>query len=90
MQYDPAQVPGRVWLHNSYQIKKRNRREKSSSKRKEIPGYRARHWVGERTHYWMNKFRRLLIIWDKKAENHIAMLHFAWAWITYRRGGVFG
>jgi len=32
----------------------------------------------------------LLIRWDKKVENHIAMLHFACAWITYRRAGVFG
>ena len=28
--------------------------------------------------------------WEKKVENHIAMLHFACAWITYRRGGIFG
>ena len=52
--------------------------------------YKARHWVVERTHSWMNRFRRLLIRWEKKVENHIAMLHFACAWITYRRGGVFG
>ena len=25
------------------------------------PGYRARRWVVERTHSWMNRFRRLLI-----------------------------
>ena len=66
------------------------RGEEKSSRRKEIPGYRARHWVVERTHSWMNRFRRLLIRWEKKVENHIAMLHFACAWITYRRGGVFG
>jgi hypothetical protein len=35
--------------------------ERSSSKRRGIPGYRARHWVIERTHSWMNRFRRLLI-----------------------------
>lgn len=64
--------------------------ERSSSKRRGIPRYRARHWVIERTHSWMNRFRRLLIRWEKKVENHIAMLHFACAWITYRRGGVFG
>jgi len=26
-----------------------------------IPGYRARRWVVERTHSWMNRFRRLLV-----------------------------
>ena len=61
------------------------RGEKTSNKRNTIPGYRARHWIVERTHSWMNRFRRLLIRWDKKVENHIAMLHFACAWITYRR-----
>jgi putative transposase len=64
------------------------RGEKGSSKM--IPGYRARHWVVERTHSWMNRFRRLLIRWEKKVENHIAMLHYACAWITYRRARVFG
>jgi len=57
---------------------------------KEIPGYRARHWIVERTHSWMNRCRRLLIRWEKKVENPIAMLHYACALITYRRAGVFG
>ena len=57
---------------------------------KVISGYRAKHWVVERTHSWMNRCRRLLIRWEKKVENHIAMLHYACAWITYRRAGVFG
>jgi transposase len=26
-----------------------------------VPGYRARRWVVERTHPWLNRFRRLLI-----------------------------
>jgi putative transposase len=65
------------------------RRTRSSSSRK-IPKYRARRWVVERTHSWMNRFRRLLIRWEKKIENYIAMLHFACAWITYRAGGLFG
>ena len=58
--------------------------------KKEIPGYRARRWVVERTHSWMNRFRRLLIRWEKKVENYVAMLHFACAWITFRSAGVFG
>jgi hypothetical protein len=68
----------------------RGEKRSSSSKGKRIPGYRAIHWVVERTHSWMNRFRRSLIRWDKKVENHIAMLDIACAWITYRRGGIFG
>ena len=55
-----------------------------------MPSYRARRWVVERTHSWMNRFRRLLIRWEKKVENYVAMLHFACAWITFRAAGVFG
>jgi len=61
-----------------------------AKKRKRIPGYRARHWVVERTHSWLNRFRRLLIRWEKKVENYLAMLHLACAWITYRATGLFG
>src|SRR5215472_16830314 len=31
-----------------------------------IPGYRARRWVVERTHSWLNRSRRLLVRWEKK------------------------
>ncbi len=55
-----------------------------------IPGYRARRWVVERTHSWLNRFRRLLIRWEKKVENDVAMLQFACAWITFRASGVVG
>ena len=33
---------------------------------KRIPRYGARHWIVERTHSWKNRFRRLLIRWEKK------------------------
>jgi putative transposase len=51
---------------------------------------RARRWVVERTHSWMNRFRGILIRWNKKPENYIAMLHFAFAIITYRCAGLIG
>jgi len=53
-------------------------------------GHKARRWVVERTHSWMNRFRGILIRWCKKPENYIAMLHFAFAIITYRCAGLFG
>ncbi len=51
---------------------------------------KARRWVVERTHSWLNRFRGILIRWCKKPENYIAMLHFAFALITYRCGGLSG
>jgi putative transposase len=66
-----------------------SRREEPARRRK-LPGYRARRWVVERTHSWMNRFRRLLIRWEKKADNYAAMLQLASAFITYSAAGVLG
>ena len=57
---------------------------------KRAAGYQARRWVVERTHSWMNRFRRLLVRWDKKVSNYLAFLHLACAYITYRRSGLLG
>jgi len=53
-------------------------------------GKRARRWVVERTHSWMNRFRRILVRWEKKSQNYIAFLHFACALIAFRAAGLFG
>lgn len=61
----------------------RTRGEEAQALREEA-GYRARRWVVERAHSWLNRFRRLLIRWEKKPENYLAMLHLACAVITWR------
>lgn len=53
-------------------------------------GRKARRWVVERTHSWMNRFRGVLIRWCKKAENYIALLHMSFAFIIYKRMGLTG
>lgn len=53
-------------------------------------GFKARRWVVERTHSWMNRFRRILTRWEKKAENYLALLHLVCAVITYRCSGLLG
>ena len=40
-------------------------------------GFRARRWVVERTHSWLNRFRRILTRWEKRADTYLAMLHLA-------------
>jgi putative transposase len=37
-------------------------------------GAKARRWVVERTHSWMNRFRRVLIRWDVTAQKGNARL----------------
>ncbi len=51
---------------------------------------KARRWVVERTHSWMNRFRGILIRWSKKPKNYVAMLHMAFAFIIYGRLGLSG
>ena len=48
-------------------------------------GFRARRWVVERTHSWLNRYRAILIRWSKKPENHLALLHLACALITWKQ-----
>ena len=67
----------------------RSRGEEAKALKAEA-GKRARRWVVERTHSWMNRFRRILIRWDKKSENYLAFLHFVCALIAFRAAGLFG
>ena len=84
--YDAVRETLEAW---GYTAHIRRRGEEIQAKR-DIPGYRARRWVVERTHAWMNRFRRLLMRWEKKVENYLALVHFACAWITFRAAELFG
>ena len=65
-------------------------RGESRPKRRSRRRHPARRWVVERSHSWMNRFRRVLIRWEKKAANYEGLLHLACAWITFHAAGVFG
>lgn len=67
----------------------RARGEEAKELREEA-GKRARRWVVERAHSWLNRFRRLLIRWDKNPQNYLGFLHFACALIAFRAAGLFG
>jgi transposase len=43
----------------------RPRREEATAIKREA-GFTARRWMVERAHSWLNRFRRLLVRWDKK------------------------
>jgi putative transposase len=51
--------------------------------------FKARRWVSERTHSWMNRFRRILIRWEKKPENYLGLLHMTLACISFQASGLF-
>ena len=63
-----------------------NGRKKKQVKRE--PGKKARRWVVEVGHSWINRFRRLLVRWEKKTRNYLSMLYFACAIICWRKSVV--
>ncbi|MFI5230538.1 MAG: transposase [Gemmatimonadales bacterium] len=46
---------------------------------------KPRRWVVERTNSWHNRFRALLIRWERKAANYLALVHLASALIAYQQ-----
>jgi putative transposase len=49
------------------------------------PSWRARRWVVETTHSWLNRNRSILIRWSKKEENHLALLQLASDLIAFKK-----
>lgn len=49
------------------------------------PGFKARRWVVEVTHSFFNRFRKLLVRFEKKAANYLGLLYFACAIIVWRK-----
>ena len=67
------------------------RRFREGRKRRAIrqeAGFRARMWVVEHTHSWINRFRRILVRREKLAGTCPAMLHLACTLITRRAVGL--
>ena len=57
--------------------------EKRESERN--PDFRACRWVVEVTHSFFNRFCKLLVRFEKKAANYLALIHFACAVIVWRK-----
>jgi putative transposase len=53
------------------------------------PGHPDRHpprrWVVEVAHSWFNRFRRLLIRWEKQADHYLGFVQLAACLIIYRK-----
>lgn len=62
----------------------RPRGEECAEKRRN-PRARARRWVVERTHSWLNRYRKLLVRFEKTALSFEGLLQLACALIVFRR-----
>ena len=52
------------------------------------PTYKARRWVVEVTHSWMNRFRKLLVRYEKLTTTYKALLMLSGAFIALRKAEV--
>ena len=52
------------------------------------PDFKARRWVVEVSHSWFNRFRKLIIRYEKLDVTHMALTHLAAAIIALRKVGI--
>jgi putative transposase len=60
-------------------------RGKGTPTRRRHPHGRARRWVVERTHSWLNRYRKILVRFEKTETSYEGLLELACALTTYRR-----
>jgi putative transposase len=64
------------------------RRSEEIEAKKTIPGFRARRWVVEVSNSWFNRFRKILVRYEKTHSSYVALIHLAAAIICWRKIGV--
>ena len=77
----PAVAASRIY---NYELNVKTRRQERDEKRKH-PDHKARHLVVERTHSWFNRFRKLLVSFEKTEASYKALLSLAAALICWRK-----
>ena len=83
----PAQ---KAAMARHYRTHIKQRKEEAAAKHNK-PGYKARRWVVERTHSWLNRFRKLLVSFEKTEASFVALLSLAAALICWRQTiGIYG
>ena len=80
--YDNAETRDLVADYDLPHIRARGEEIKDKAR---IPGWRARRWVVEACHSWLNRNRAILIRWSKKDENHLALLMLASGLIAFKK-----
>ena len=60
-------------------------RGEEKKEKEQNPNFKASRWVVEVTHSFFNRFRKLLVRFEKKATNYLALLQFACAIIVWRK-----
>lgn len=80
-------APKQVMIGAGYEPHVRPRGEERKEKISN-PLFQARRWVVEACHSWFNRFRKLVIRYEKLDESHLALHHLAAAIIALRKTGI--
>ena len=78
----------RIAIDEGYVAHIRSRGEEKHEKMAHTD-YKARRWVVEVARSRLNRFRKILVSFEKKAKTHLGPLHFACACIALKRAGTF-
>jgi transposase len=79
--YKGAPAQAQVLAHG-YQPHIKQRKEEAQAKRE---GCLPRRWVVERTHSWFNRFRKLLVSFEKSEQSYLGLTCLAAALICWRQ-----
>lgn len=74
----------KVILDHGYIAHVVGRRKEADSKKRD-PKKKARRWVVEVCHSWFNRFRKLLVRYEKLERSFLALNHLAAAIIAFRK-----
>ncbi|MHB1936494.1 MAG: transposase [Acidobacteriaceae bacterium] len=78
---DPAR---KAAMARHYRPHIKQRKEEADAKRYQT-GHKARRWVVKRTHSWLNRFRKLLVSFEKTEASFVPLLSLAAALISWRQ-----
>ena len=81
--YDDAKSRQTV-VENGYIPHIRSRGEEKK-KKEDSPNFKPRRWVVEVSHSWLNRFRKILVRFEKKVDRHLGLLHLACVYIVFKR-----
>jgi IS5 family transposase len=74
---------------HDYRLHIRSRGEEQREQRAP-PDAHPRRWVVEVCHAWLNRFRKILVRFEKLEATSLALLHFASAYTVFKRARALG
>lgn len=83
--YDSKQT--QIILFNYYYVPRISKNKRNSKSLSPLKSEKKR-WIVESAHSWMNRFRRLLIRFEKLAPNYFALMQFSFSIVIFNKLGI--